>query len=154
MADAETEHQKARPCADHPRAILIRNRLGHGGKRARNRERGAEPLQGPGRDSNGSGRGQCDDKRGQSEQRNARGGGATRPKCVGRLAAQHDEHRGGQQIGIDRPFYSCGTKVEALRHRGQRRHDRRAVFPDRQHCETTGTQHQAGVLLAKFLNHG
>ena len=49
-ADAEAEHQKAGPGADDPRVIGLGKFVRQRGKRARHREGGADPLQGPRRD--------------------------------------------------------------------------------------------------------
>jgi hypothetical protein len=42
-----------------------------------------------------------------------------------RLAAEDDEDGGSEQVGVDGPFDRRGAKAKALRHGGQRRHDRR-----------------------------
>jgi len=84
-ADTETKHQKARPRADRPWAVLIRPSLGDRSKRAGNYESRAEPLQRAGGDSRGPVRSNRDDERGNREQRGACGGGAARPKRVGRI---------------------------------------------------------------------
>ncbi|MEA2779940.1 MAG: hypothetical protein QOK29_1484 [Rhodospirillaceae bacterium] len=140
--DAEAEHQEARPGADRARAHCFRGGLRHGGERAGNSKRGAEPLECAGRDDHAAVRRQRDDQRGEREQCDPGGRGAPRPEPVRRLAAQNDERGGSQQVGIDHPFHCRGTKTEAARHRGQRGHDRRAVFANRKDRQVTGDKHK------------
>ena len=143
--DAEAEHQETHPGADRARAPRFRGGGRHCGERAGNGEGRAEPLQRAGSDDDGAVGGQRDDQRGEREQCDSGGGGAPRPEPVRRLAAQNDEGGGGQQIGVDRPFHCRGTKPEAARHRGQRRHDCRAVFADRKYRQVTGDKHKPGI---------
>ena len=57
----------------------------------------------------------------------------------------------GEQVGVDDPLDRRRTKEKAARHRGQRRHDRRAVFADGQHRQATGDQHQPGIARQLVL---
>ena len=61
---------------------------------------------------------------------------------VRRLAAENDEYRGSEQVGVDDPFHLRRAELQAVRHRRQSRHDGRAVVADSEHRKAAGDQNR------------
>jgi hypothetical protein len=71
---------------------------------------------------------------------NSRGISGAEP--IRRFAAENDEYRGSEQVGVDDPFHLRRAELQAVSHRRQSRHDGRAVVADSEHRKAAGDQNR------------
>jgi hypothetical protein len=75
----------------------------------------------------------------------ADGRGIPGAETVRGVAAENDEYRGREQVGVDDPFNLRHAEVQAVRHRRQSRHDGRAVVADGEHRKAAGDQNRREI---------
>ena len=138
--DAEAKHQEPGPSADRCCPALRCRAAVDRGQRARHRERRREALQGPPGQQRSLRAGSGNDAGRDAEQRQSDHRCSPRAEPVRRLSAEHDEDRGDDQIGVDRPFHAGWAEEKLDPHVRQGGHDCRAVGADREHRQTRRPQ--------------